>query len=85
MVAVNDAWTFSQLWVTLALVLYAVSAFGFGTWTDRLFARALELLAEEGVSGPGYVAATRKLIRVARVDGFVVISIIALMVFKPIL
>jgi uncharacterized membrane protein len=83
MVAVNDAWAFSQLWVILALVLFAVSAFGFGTWTDRLFARALDLLADEGVRGPGYVAAAHKLIRVARVDGFVVISVIGLMVFKP--
>ena len=85
MVAVNDAWAFSQLWVTLTLVLYAVSAFGFGTWTNRLFARALELLDEEGVSGPGYVAGAHKLIRVARIDGFAVMSIIALIVFKPIL
>lgn len=74
MVAVNDAWAFSQLWVILALVLFAVSAFGFGTWTDRLLARALDLLADEGVRGPGYVAAAHKLIRVARIDGFVVIS-----------
>ncbi len=85
MVAVSDAWAFSQLWVILALVLFAVSAFGFGTWTDKLFARALDLLADEGVKGPGYVAAAHKLIRVARIDGFVVISILALMVFKPIL
>lgn len=85
MVAVNDAWAFSQLWVILALVLFAVSAFGFGTWTDRLFAQALNLLDDEGVEGANYVAAAHKLIRVARIDGFVVISILALMVFKPIL
>ena len=85
MVAINDAWAFSQLWVIVALVLYAVSAFGFGTWTDRLFARALGLLDDEGVEGPNYVAAAHKLIRVARIDGFVVISILALMVFTPIL
>jgi hypothetical protein len=83
MVAVNEAWAFSQLWVILALVLYAVSAFGFGTWTDKLTVRALELLADEGVKGHNYVAATRKLIRTVQVDGIVVISILALMVFKP--
>ncbi len=83
MVAVSEAWAFSQLWVILALILFAISAFGFGTWTDKLFARALDLLEDEGVTGPGYVAAAHKLIRVARIDGFVVISILALMVFKP--
>ena len=85
MVTISAAWAFSQLWVILALVLFAISAFGFGTWTDKLFARALELLDDEGVKGPGYVAAARKLIRVARVDGLVGMSILALMVFKPIL
>jgi len=85
MVAVNDAWAFSQLWVILALVLFAVSAFGFGTWIDKLSAQALDLLDDEGVEGPNYVAAAHKLIRVTRIDGFVVISILALMVFKPIL
>lgn len=85
MVAVNDAWAFSQLWVILALVLFAISAFGFGTWTDKLFAQALVLLDDEGVKGSNYVSAAHKLIRVARIDGFVVITILALMVFKPIL
>lgn len=83
MVAVNDAWAFSQLWVILALVLYGVSGLGFGTWTDKLTARALELLADEGVKGHNYVAATHKLIKVVQVDGLVVVSILALMVFKP--
>lgn len=83
MVAVNGAWAFSQLWVILALVLYAVSAFGFGTWSDKLIAQALERLEDEGVKGPNYVAAAHKLIRVVRIDGFVVITILALMVFKP--
>lgn len=83
MVAVNDAWAFSQLWVILALVLYGVSAFGFGTWTDKLTAGALELLASEGAKGQNYVSATRKLIQVVRIDGVVVVGILALMVFKP--
>jgi uncharacterized membrane protein len=83
MVAVNDAWAFSQLWVILALVLFVVSAFGFGTWTDKLTARSLEHLAAEGVKGPNYVAATRKLMNVVRVDSLVVVGILALMVFKP--
>ena len=46
---------------------------------------ALELLDDEGVRGPRYVAAAHKLIRVARIDSFVVVSILALMVFKPVL
>ena len=83
MVATSAAWGFGQLWVILALVLFAVSAFGFGTWTDRLVADALELLSDEGVSGSRYRAAAQKLIRVARIDVFVMLSILALMVFKP--
>jgi uncharacterized membrane protein len=83
MVAVNDAWAFSQLWVILALILFAVSAFGFGTWTDKLIARSLELLGTEGVQGTNYVAVTRRLMNVARVDSLVVVGILALMVFKP--
>ncbi|MFV1962977.1 MAG: hypothetical protein ACC658_14235 [Acidimicrobiia bacterium] len=83
MVSVSGAWAFSQIWVILALVLFAVSAFGFGTWTDKLFATALLRLEEEGMSGAGYRAAAQKLIRVARVDGFVVKTILGLMVFKP--
>ena len=83
MVSVSEAWAFSQLWVILALVLFAVSAFGFGTWTDRLFAVALAKLDDEGASGTGYRTAANRLIRVARVDGFVTITILALMVFKP--
>lgn len=83
MVSVSEAWAFSQFWVIAALVLFAVSAFGFGTWTDKLFAEALVLLDDEGVSGPDYRAAAHRLIRIARIDGFVVITILALMVFKP--
>ncbi len=83
MVSVSGAWAFSQIWVILALVLFAVSAFGFGTWTDKLFATALLRLEEERMSGAGYRAAAQKLIRVARVDGFVVKTILGLMVFKP--
>jgi hypothetical protein len=83
MVAANDAWAFSQLWVILALILFAVSAFGFGTWTDKLIARSLELLGTEGVQGTNYVAVTRRLMNVARVDSLVVVGILALMVFKP--
>ena len=60
-----------------------MSAFGFGTWTDRLFAAALAKLKDEGASGAGYRTAANRLIRVARVDGFVTITILALMVFKP--
>jgi hypothetical protein len=83
MVSVSGAWAFSQIWVILALVLFAVSAFGFGTWTDKLFAAALLQLEEEGVAGAGYRVTAHKLIRVARVDGFVVVTILGLMVFKP--
>ena len=66
MVATNGAWGFGQLWVILALVLFALSAFGFGSWTDRMISDALELLGDEGVSGLRYRAAAQKLIRVAR-------------------
>jgi len=83
MVSVNDAWSFSQLWVIVALVLFAVSAFGFGTWTDKLFAVALSELDDGGITSAGYREAAQKLMRVTKVDGFVVITIIALMVFKP--
>lgn len=83
MVATNDAWAFDQLWVILALVLFAISAFGFGTWTDKLFADSLELLDSEGIKGPSYIAATRKLMNITRIDGFLLMSILALMVFKP--
>jgi hypothetical protein len=69
--------------VILALILFAVSAFGFGTWTDKLIARSLELLGTEGVQGTNYVAVTRRLMNVARVDSLVVVGILALMVFKP--
>ena len=83
MVSVSEAWAFSQFWVIAALVLFAVSAVGFGTWTDKLFAESLALLNDEGASGPGYRAAAHRLIRITRIDGFVVITILALMVFKP--
>jgi hypothetical protein len=78
MVASRAVWGFDQLWVFLALVLFAVSAFGFGTWIDRLFANALELLGDKGASGPRYRAAAHKLIRVARIDGFVMVSILGI-------
>jgi uncharacterized membrane protein len=83
MVSVREAWAFSDLWVIRALVLFAVSAFGFGTWTDKLFAAALSELDEGGITSAGYRQAAQKLMRVGRVDGFVVITILALMVFKP--
>lgn len=83
MVSVSAAWSFSQLWVILALILFAVSAFGFGTWTDRLFTVALAELDEGGVRSPAYLVTANKLIGIARVDGFVTIGILALMVFKP--
>ncbi len=48
MVSVSGAWAFSQIWVILALVLFAVSAFGFGTWTGQTFCHSFALAGGGG-------------------------------------
>lgn len=84
MVSVS-AWSFSQLWIILALILFAASAFGFGTAADRLMAAALTELDKSEITSDGYRSATMRLIRISRIDGLVTIGILALMVFKPVL
>ncbi len=83
MVSVSAAWSFSQLWIILALILFAVSAFGFGTAADRLITTALIELDKGGVTGDAYRHAATRLINISRLDGLVTIAILALMVFKP--
>ena len=83
LVLLNDAWSFSDPWVYLALGLFVASlitAVAFGGKAANDMQRIAE---SDGRESPEFEAAFERGIRVWRVDSLIVTAILALMVFKP--
>jgi uncharacterized membrane protein len=78
-----DAWEFDQLWILLALVLYAgtfvTGAFVLGPRSERLGAK----IAQEGSVSADSLQEMRRVMMLARLDFAALFAIVALMVLKP--
>lgn len=85
MVIMDDAWSFSDLWVYLALAFFVVSAVSAGVIGGKA-AKEMEQLAEDGeIESPAMSAAFNRLMRANDVDMLFIAGMLALMVFKPVL
>lgn len=79
MVAVNDAWAFSQPWVYLTLALFVADAILAGAVGGKTIGRI-----QEGWSqGADVSAFVDRYLSIAWVDVAILTVILALMVFKP--
>jgi uncharacterized membrane protein len=79
MVAVNDAWAFSQPWVYLALALFVADAILAGAVGGKTIGRI-----QEGRSrGADVSAIVDRYLSIAWVDVAILTVILVLMVFKP--
>ena len=79
----NEAWAFSQTWVWLTLVIYALSFLIGATYLGPTSGKLGKILEEKGPSDPEYKDMLSKLLTVSRVDAILLLVIVALMVFKP--
>ena len=80
MVALSEAWTFSQLWVIVALTLFIVDAAIQGIWGGRALKDLRHAYESDaaGISGP-----LKRVVTVNNVDTVLVLVILSMMVFKP--
>ena len=81
MVVQNDAWSLSQTWIWLALVLFAISAFVGGGYFGRAGKRIDAALEANDVERANLL--TRQMRRVSTVDLTVLLVVVWLMVAKP--
>lgn len=83
MVAVNEAWTIGQLWIILALVLFAITfatgAFFLGPEAGRI----ARLTDERGVDDPEVRRRLRRVVLIGRLDLITLIVVVWDMVVKP--
>lgn len=80
MVAVNDAWAFSQLWVCVSLALFAVVLTIGAVFEDGLQKR-MEQARSEGRPEPKLLD---RFIRIGFLDLAIFAGIVGPMVYKPI-
>lgn len=80
MVIVNDAWTFGQIWVYLAITLFVVALIMGGGFGDRM-ERQMRDAREEGQSLPDVFD---RYARLGFIEMSVILVIVFLMVYKPV-
>lgn len=81
MVSVSDAWSFSQLWVYLALILFLTGSVVFGAAGAE---KKIKAVREAGkVEGDEYSRVQGLYMRSAWLSMAVFASVVILMVFKP--
>ncbi len=81
MVVINDAWSLSQTWIWLGLVLFTTSILvgaGYFSRADKRIAAAHEAGNLEEAD-----RLTRQMLMVSSADLLVLLTVVALMVFKP--
>jgi uncharacterized membrane protein len=83
MVGVNEAWTIGQLWIILALVLFAITfatgAFFLGPEAGRIG----KMIEERGAEDPEVRHRLRRVVLVGRIDLVTLIVIVWDMAVKP--
>jgi uncharacterized membrane protein len=80
MVAVREAWRFSQMWVYLAIFLFVAAAILGGVLGDRL-EKQMKQAREDGTTAP---AAFDRFLRLGSIEMAILPAIVFLMVYKPI-
>ena len=75
--------SWSQTWIELAIVLWAVLAIIAFTAYSPTLKRQIQLLSERGPDDPDYVAVDRRGTLLGAILGVIALTIVALMVFRP--
>lgn len=83
MVAVNDAWRFSQPWVYLALTLLVLAGILGGAVGSRLEKRMESLREEDRVASSDYEQVLAKTLNSGWLELALMVGLILLMVYKP--
>jgi uncharacterized membrane protein len=78
-----QAWSFTQTWIAIAIVLWLLSALSASLYAAPRAKRAATLFETEGPTSVGGLELTRRIFIVSRVELVSFAIIIALMVFKP--
>ena len=82
-ILVTQRWQFSQLWISLAMLLWLVSVILGALYIGPRSKKVAELFEAEGATSPVARAASARLFLVARIDVMIFLVIVALMVWKP--
>ena len=83
MVAVNDAWRFSQPWVYMALTLLVLAGILGGAVGSRLEKRMESLREEDRVASSDYEQVLAKTLNSGWLELALMVGLILLMVYKP--
>jgi uncharacterized membrane protein len=83
MVAVQDAWGFSQPWVYLALTLMVLAGILGGAVGSRRAKRMEELRGDGLVDSPEYAQVLSKVLNSTWLELLILIALVFLMVYKP--
>ncbi|HSK51610.1 MAG TPA: DUF2269 family protein [Clostridia bacterium] len=76
-------WEFSQIWISIAMLLWLVSVLLGALYVGPRSKKVAELFEAEGATSQVARAASARLFLVARIDVVIFLVIVALMVWKP--
>jgi uncharacterized membrane protein len=76
-------WEFSQAWISLAMLLWLVSALTGALYIGPRSKKVAELFEQHGATSPVARAASARLFQVARIDIGIFLVVVGLMVWKP--
>jgi uncharacterized membrane protein len=83
LIMVISRWSFSQLWISLAMLLWLASVLLGALYIGPRSAKVAQLFDAEGATSPVARAASARLFMVARIDVVIFLVIVGLMVWKP--
>ena len=83
LIMVAQAWSFSQLWISVSMGLWIVSALAGALYLGPRAKQVVALFESEGPTSPAGQAIVGRLALVSRLELLSFAIIIALMVFKP--
>lgn len=82
-ILVTQRWSFSQLWISLAMLLWLVSVLLGALYIGPRSKKVAEMFETLGHTSSEARAASARLFMVARIDLLIFLVIVALMVWKP--
>ena len=82
-ILVSQRWQFSQLWISLAMLLWLVSVIIGALYIGPRSKKVAEMFETLGATAPEARAASARLFMVSRIDLILFFVIVGLMVWKP--
>ena len=82
-ILVTQRWSFSQTWISVAMLLWLVSVLLGALYIGPRSAKVAKMFEEQGATSPEARAASARLFMVSRIDVLIFLVIVGLMVWKP--